>query len=242
MAAISIYNIVYNDAYLHSDSIANIRYVQAVWESKSLFPSYWTGSTGLMLPILVTGIPIYAITKSLLFTHAAVNIISQFLITISFAYMLKAFDFKRTNIYQACIVLVVSLACASLASLSIIGYTVYSSFFVLAFINLGYINKLRNESVRRFKKAKIALLFAAALFFGLSTPQYFLMVYAPLVASSIYFLIKRMKADPKARIELRLTLLSAALFAVSFVAYYISYKVIMPRVGVSGIGSALMLA
>jgi len=63
-----------------------------------------------------------------------------------------------------------------------------------------------------------------------------------LVASSIYFLIKRMKADPKARIELRLTLLSAALFAVSFVAYYISYKVIMPRVGVSGIGSALMLA
>ncbi|NLH01532.1 MAG: hypothetical protein GX488_06500 [Clostridiales bacterium] len=242
MAVISIYNIVFNDAYLDSDSIANIRYAQAVWESKSLFPDYWTGSTGLMLPNLIINLPVYAISQNLLFTHAAYNIISQYLILVSLIYLLRSFNFRKADVYQACIAVMVSLALAWEASFSIIRYTVYSHFFILAFLNLGFINRLRNENVQRFKKTKIALLFAAALIIGMSTPQYFMMVTAPLVAFCAYHWIRKLRISPKPRLELRLTLLSTALFATSFIAYVISYKFIMPRVGVPGMESALMLS
>jgi len=237
LAVLTIFNYVYNLAYITSDTIANIRYIQCVWESHSIFPDYWTGSTGLMLPTLIPGLPIYAITRDLVITHAAVNITNQYMVIIVFYYMLKSFGFRKTEIHYACIITVISLVCATQASLVMISYTVYSPFYIVALISLGFTNKLRKEVTVRFKKGKVVLLFITAFILGLSTPQFFMMVFGPLIAYNIYYLIK--KTTKK---ECLLTAMSVALFFLSFVAYYLSLKIIMPSVGIPGMWSATMVA
>lgn len=219
------------DDFITSDIVAEMNYIESVVKYKNLLSFNWINSQELFInrPILIS-LPIYLLTKDIVFSYKMTIVTAGFLLCFSFSYLLIQVNARIEGILIGnCFIL--SLWDPN-ASVTLLFLNSYILFPVTIILTIGfYIRVNIKHDYDNQYKIKAILLIIWSFFLGLSGPRMLLVLYIPIFLIEVLELLKSWKEEKNFKYEYSYIYNGITLFLANFVGLIIYKYIIINRIG-----------